>query len=61
MNAKETMIISARYLNKDRDSRLSKKATSVVVSIDPDDVGKLISGIFLVSDGRKVEKVVQTN
>ena len=60
-NAKETMIISARYLNKDRDSRLSKKATSVVVSVDPDDVGKLISGIFLFSERRKVEKGVQAN
>ena len=34
-NAKETPIIPARYLNKDRDSRLSKKATSVVISVDP--------------------------
>ena len=60
-NAKETTIISARYLNKDKDSRLSKNATSVVVSVDPDDVGKLISGIFLFSERRKVEKVVQAN
>ena len=54
-NAQETSIISARYLHKDRDSRLSKKATSVVVSVNRDDVEKLLSGIFLFSEGRKVE------
>ena len=35
--------------------------TSLVVSVDPDDVGQLISDIFLFSECRKVEKVVQGN
>ena len=60
-NAKETSIISARDLNKDRDSRLSKKETSLVVSVNPDDVERLLSGIFLFSERRKVERVVQAN
>ena len=60
-NAKEISIISARYLNQDRDSRLSKKATSVVVSVNSHDVERLLSGIFLFSERRKVDRVVQAH
>ena len=33
----------------------------MVVSVDPDDVDTLLSGIFLFSERRKVERVVQAN
>jgi len=35
LNYIATLVLSARYLNPDRDSRSTKQATSVVVTIDP--------------------------
>ena len=61
LNAKTVEISAARCLNKDRASRISKQATSVVVSIDPDDVQKLLPSFFLVSERLKVEKTVNAN
>ena len=60
-NAKAVKISAASYLNKDRASRISKPATSVVVSIDPDDVQKLLPSFFLFSERLKVERTVNTN
>ena len=61
LNAKAVEISAARYLNKDRAARISKQATSVVVSIDPDDIQKLLPSFFLFSDRLKVEKTVNPN
>ena len=61
LKAKAVKISAARYLNKDRASRISKQATSVVVSGDPDDVQKLLPSFFLFSKRLKVEKTVNAN
>jgi len=60
-NAKGVTIGSATYLNKDRAARLSKQATSVVVSVNPDDVPVLLPALFLFSKRLKVEKTTQAN
>jgi len=60
-NAKGDTIGSARYLNQDRTARLSKEATSVVVSVNPDDVPILLPALFLFSKRLKVEKMTQAN
>ena len=60
-NAKVIPIRSARYLNKDRDLRLSKEKTSLVVSVDPEHVEHLLTRLFLFSERLKVEKMVQAN
>ena len=60
-NAKAVTIGSARYLNKDRTARLSKQATSVVVSVNPDDVPILLPALFLFLKRLKVEKRMQAN
>jgi len=60
-NAKAVKIGAARYLNKDRSSRLSKKATSELVSVNPDDVPIPTPALFLCSRRLKVEKTTQAN
>jgi len=60
-NATAVTISAARYLNKARAARLSKQATSVVVSFNPDDVSTLTPALFLFSRRLKVEKTAQTN
>jgi len=60
-NAKAVTIGAARYLNKDRAARLSKQATSVVVSVNSDDVPILTPALFLFSRRLKVEKTTQAN
>jgi len=61
LNAKAVEIGAARYLNQSRAARLTKQATSVVVSVNPDDVPTLIPAIFLFSKRLKVEKTTQAN
>jgi len=53
-NTKEAKIGATRYLNKDRAARLTTQATSVVVSINPDDIPILLQVLFLVSKRLKV-------
>jgi len=60
-NAKEVTNSAARYLNQSRASRLTKQATSVVVSVNPDDVPALLPALFLFSKRLKVEKTPQAN
>jgi len=60
-NAKAVTIGAARYLNKDRAARLSKQATSVVVSVNPNDISILTPALFLFSRRLKVEKTTQAN
>jgi len=55
LNDKATQILSARYLNPSRDSRETKQATSVVVTVDPLNVSALTSGIVILSQKPKVE------
>ena len=54
-NDKATLILSAQYLNPSRDSRGTKQATSVVVTVDPQHVAALTSGVVILSQKRKVE------
>jgi len=55
LNDKATQILSARYLNPSRDSRETKQATSVVITVDPHNVSALTSGVVILSQKRKVE------
>jgi len=55
LNDKATQILSARYLNPSRDSRVTKQATSVVITVDPHNVSALTSGVVILSQKRKVE------
>ena len=54
-NDKATPILSARYLNLSRDSRGTKQATSVVVTVNPQHVATLTSGVVILFQKRKVE------
>ena len=54
LNDKATPILSARYLNPSRDSRSTKQATSVVVTVDPHQVAALTSGVVILAQKRKV-------
>ena len=55
LNDKVTPILSARYLNPSRDSRGTKQATSVVVTVDPQHFATLTSGVVILSQTCKVE------
>jgi len=55
LNHKATPILSARYLDPSRDSRGTKQATSVVVTVNPQHVAALIPGVVFLSQKRKVE------
>jgi len=60
-NAKAVTIGAARYLNQDQTARLSKQATLVVVSVNPDDVPILLPALFLLLKRLKVENTTQVN
>ena len=55
LNDKGTLILLARYLNPSRDSRETKQATSVGITIDPNNVSALTSGVVILSRKSKVE------
>jgi len=55
LDDKATQILSGRYLNPSRDSRATKQATSVVITVDPHNVSALTSGVVILSQKRKVE------
>jgi len=55
LNDKATQILSARYLNPSQDSRETKQATSVVITVDPHNVSALTSRVVILSQKRKVE------
>jgi len=55
LNDKATPILRARYLNLSRDSRGTKQATSVVVTVDPPQVAALTSTVVILSQKGKVE------
>jgi len=54
-NDKATQVLSTRYLNPSRDSRETKQATSVVMTVDPQNVSALTSGVVILSQKCKVE------
>jgi len=55
LNDKATPILSARYLNPDRDSRATKQATSVVITVHPHTVSALTLGVVILSQKRMVK------
>jgi len=61
LNDKATPDLSARYLNPDRDSWGTKQATSVVVTVDPQHVSVLTSGVFILSQKCQVELAFSAN
>ena len=61
LNDKATPVLSARYLNPERDSRDTKQATSVVVTLYPQHLSTLTSGVFILSQKRKVELASSAN
>jgi len=54
-NDKATPILSARYLTPSLDSRATKQATSVDITVDPQNVSALTAGVVILSQKRKVE------
>lgn len=60
-HAKEVTMGKARNLDKDRHSGLSKQATSVVASVDPNDFPFPLQVLFLLSKRLQVEKMIQAN
>jgi len=61
LNDKVTPLLSARYLNPERDSRSTKQATSVVVTVDPQHVSAFTPGVFILSHKRMVELAFSAN
>jgi len=61
LNDKATPVLSAWYLNPDRDYRSNNQATSVVVTGDPQHVPALTSGVFSLLQKRKVELAFSAN
>jgi len=61
LDDKGTPVLSARYLNPDRDSRDTKQASSVGVTVDPQHVSTLTSGLFILSQICKVELAFSAN
>jgi len=55
LNDKGTQVLSARYLNPRRDYRQTKQVTSVVITVDPENVLTLTSGVVILSEKRKVK------
>jgi len=55
-DSKEGTISGARYPNQDGYSRLSQETTSVVVSVDPNDVRTLLPAPFIVSKSSRSKK-----
>jgi len=55
LNDKATQVLSARYLNPCPDSWETKQATSVVVTVDSQNLSALTSGVVILSQKRKVE------
>jgi len=54
LNNKATQFLSTRYLNPSRDSRETKQATSVVITVDPQNVSALTAWVVILSQKRKV-------
>ena len=61
LHAKVVEIGAARYLNQSCAIRHTKQATSVLVSVNPDDVPILLPAIFLFLKRLNVEKTMQAN
>jgi len=61
LNVKAVESGAAHYLNQSRATRLTTHATSVVVSVKPDDIPILLPAIFLFSNQLKFEKTTQAN
>jgi len=60
-NDNATPILSAQYLNQSRDSRGTKQATAVVVTVDLKHIAALTSGVVILSQRRKVELAFSAN
>jgi hypothetical protein len=60
-NAKGVSILSARYLNPNPVSRAQKSATSIVVSVCPQDAQHVLPSIRLFSQVRKVERAYSSS
>ena len=54
-NDKATQVLSPRYLNPSRDSRETTQATSGVITVDPQNVSALTSGVVILLQKRTVE------
>jgi len=61
LNDKVTQILSARYLNPRQDSREAKQATSVVITVDPQNVSALTSGVVILAEKRKVALAISSS
>ena len=60
-NAKGVNILSARFLKPDRSSREGKLATSIAITVKPQDVATMRTSIRLFSHPRRVTTIVPAN
>jgi len=60
-NAEELTIGTPWNLNLSQAIGLTKQATSMVVSVNPNNVPILLPALFLLSEGLKVEKTTEAN
>jgi hypothetical protein len=56
LNSRGISISAARFLNPDRSSRAEKRAFSVVVNVDSEDVSALLPSLHLFGGSRRVER-----
>jgi len=61
LNSKDVTISAALFLNPNRESRMEKRAYSVVVNVEPDSVQTMLPSIYLFGNSRTVEKAYSSS
>jgi len=61
LNSKDVTISAARILNPSRQSRMEKRAYSVVVNVEPDSVQTMLPSIYLFGNSRTVERAYSSS
>jgi len=61
LDSKDVTISAARFLNPNRQSRMEKRAYSVVVNVEPDSVQAMLPSIYLYCNTRTVEKAYSSS
>jgi len=60
-NSKDVTISAARFLNPNRQSRVEKRAYSVIVNVEPDSVQTMLPSIYLFGNSRTVERAYSSS
>jgi len=61
LNSKDVTISAARFLTPNRQSRMEKRAYSVVVNVEPDSVQTMLPSIYLFGNTRTVERAYSSS